>query len=141
MTYNTFTSILGVTYPSKVYSALSQPKCRMNSYTFTSILGITYTYKKCYFCQRAPSIFFQNGKKNFFLLCCYVVVVATCVAKLKTIRPDSRGSKMFPQSEAPFTLHCWTNPYYIKYRIYFKNYLTTYEPYLLSNSIGMGIGI
>ena len=73
MTYNTFTSIPGVTYTSKFYSALYQPKCRMNSYTFTSILllGITYTSKKCYFCQRAPSISFQNRKKINFLLCCY----------------------------------------------------------------------
>ena len=91
MTYNTFTSIPGVTYTSKVYSALYQPKCRMNSYTFTSIqlLGITYTYKKCYFCKRAPSI-------SIFLLCCY--------ASLHVLR----NSK--PSVQTPEALKCFHSP-------------------------------
>ena len=98
MTYNTFTSIPGVTYTSKVYSALYQPKCRMNIYTFISILGITYTSKKSYFCQRAPSIFFQNWKNNFF---CYF---ATQLLSLHVLQ----NSK--PSVQTPEALKCFHSP-------------------------------
>ena len=127
MTYNTFTSIPGVTYTSKVYSALYQPKCRMNIYTFTSTLGVTYTSKKCYFCQRAQRNLFSKLKKK--LLCCYPVV-ATCVAKFKTIHPDSSGSKMFPflfRSE----IHLKT---FLRRSLIFKKEASRSLPNLISNS-------
>ena len=118
MTYNTFTSIPGVTYTSKVYSALYQPKCRMKIYTFTSILGVTYTSKMCYFCQRATHDLFSKLKKK------------NCVAKFKTVSPDSRGSKMFPflfQSE----IHLKT---FLRRSLIFKKEAFRSLPNLISNS-------
>ena len=142
MTYNTFTSTPGVTYTSKVYSALYQPKCRMNIYTFTSTLGVTYTSKKCYFCQRALRDLLQNWKKN-----CYV---ATRLSRLSLrVLQNSKPSIQTP--EALKSLKCFhisrpishcvvgliliiSNIEYISKTIW----LHMNHAYLISNSIGMG---